>query len=65
MKSTLIFLLGLGVGTVLGILIAPEPGKVTLKKIMDEADKIVDKAVSKNKAKVGVEKREVEMTLEK
>jgi gas vesicle protein len=61
MKSTLIFLLGVGVGTVLGVLIAPEPGKVTIKKIIDEADKMVDKAVLKKKSKVAVEKLEVEM----
>jgi gas vesicle protein len=61
MKSTLIFILGVGLGTVVGLLIAPEPGKATLRKIMDEADKIVDKAVSKKNSKVMIEKREVQM----
>jgi len=30
-------------GTVLGLLIAPEPGRVTVRKIKQEADKLVDK----------------------
>lgn len=49
MKTSLIFLLGLGMGTFLGILIAPEPGKITRKKIRDEADRIIDKALAKKK----------------
>jgi gas vesicle protein len=51
MKSSLIFLLGLGMGTVLGILVAPEAGKITRRKIRDEADKIVDKALAKKRLK--------------
>lgn len=47
MKTSLIFLLGLGLGTVLGLLIAPEPGRITRKKIRDEADKLIDKALAK------------------
>ena len=42
-KSSIIFLSGLAMGAVLGILIAPEPGKVTVKKIKQEADRLVDK----------------------
>lgn len=42
-RASLIFLSGVAMGTVLGLLIAPEPGKVTLKKIKREADRLVDK----------------------
>jgi hypothetical protein len=42
MKSNLIFLLGVAMGTVLGLLIAPEPGSVTLQKIKLEADRLAD-----------------------
>ena len=51
MKTSLIFLLGIGMGTAIGILIAPEAGKITRRKIRDEADKIVDKAIAKRKVK--------------
>jgi gas vesicle protein len=51
MKSSLIFLLGLGMGTVLGILLAPEAGKITRRKIRDEADRIIDKALAKKQLK--------------
>jgi gas vesicle protein len=51
MKSSLIFLLGLGMGTVLGILIAPDAGRVTRRRIRDEADKIVDRAMAKKRLK--------------
>jgi gas vesicle protein len=47
MKSSLIFLSGVAVGTVLGLLIAPEPGSATLQKIKREADRFVDKVVEK------------------
>jgi gas vesicle protein len=51
MKTSLIFLLGIGMGTVLGILTAPEAGKITRRKIRDEADKLIDQALQKkNKA---------------
>ena len=46
MKTSLIYLLGLGMGTVLGLLIAPEAGKITRRKIRDEADRIIDKAIA-------------------
>lgn len=49
MKTSLIFLLGIGMGTVLGILVAPESGKITRRKIRDEADKLIDQAMQKNK----------------
>ena len=49
MKTSLIFLLGIGMGTVLGILIAPEAGKITRRKIRDEADKLIDQALDKKK----------------
>ncbi len=49
MKTSLIFLLGIGMGTVLGILVAPEAGKITRRKIRDEADKLIDQAMQKKK----------------
>jgi gas vesicle protein len=55
MKSSLIFLAGLGLGTVLGILIAPDPGPVTRQRIKEEADRIVDRAILKKKIKQEVE----------
>ena len=66
MKSTLIFLSGLGLGTVLGLLIAPDRGRETLKKIKAEADKIVDKIIQKQQLKQEANelKQEVEMTSE-
>ena len=42
-RGSLIFLSGVAMGTVLGLLIAPESGRVTVKKIKREADKLVDK----------------------
>lgn len=50
MKTSLIFLLGIGMGTVLGILVAPEAGKITRRKIRDEADKLIDQALQKRNA---------------
>jgi gas vesicle protein len=47
MKTSLIFLLGVGMGTVLGLIVAPEPGKVTRRRIREEADKLVDKMMTK------------------
>jgi gas vesicle protein len=47
MKSSLIFLLGVAMGTVLGLLIAPEPGSATWEKIKHEADRLVDKVGEK------------------
>jgi gas vesicle protein len=51
MKTSLIFVLGFGMGTVLGVLIAPEAGKITRRKIRDEADRIIDNAIAKKKMK--------------
>jgi gas vesicle protein len=47
MKTSLMFLLGIGMGTVLGLIVAPEPGKVTRRKIREEADKLLDKMITK------------------
>jgi hypothetical protein len=49
MKSTMIFLSGVGLGVVLGLLFAPEPGRVTLLKVRTEADRIVDKVLQKER----------------
>jgi gas vesicle protein len=51
MKTSLIFVMGVGMGVVLGLLIAPEPGKVTRKKIRAEADRMIDKALAKKQLK--------------
>ena len=50
-KTSLIFLLGLGMGTVLGIIIAPEAGRITRRKIREEADRMIDKALAKKQLK--------------
>ena len=62
MKTSLIFLLGMGMGTVLGILIAPEAGKITRRKIRDEADKLIDQAMKKKQ--LNAEVNRLESTLE-
>jgi|GEM_PF-3238499 len=49
MKSSFLFLLGFGMGTVLGILVAPEAGKITRRKIRDEADRIIDQTLNKKR----------------
>ena len=51
MKTSLIFLLGLGMGTALGILIAPEAGRITRRKIREEADRMIDRALAKKQLK--------------
>lgn len=51
MKTSLIFLLGLGMGTVLGLLTAPDAGRVTRKRIREEADRLIDKAIAEKKGK--------------
>jgi hypothetical protein len=51
MKTSLIFLLGIGMGTVLGILVAPEAGRVTRRKIREEADRFIDEALAKRDKK--------------
>ena len=58
MKTSLIFLLGIGMGTVLGILIAPEAGKITRRKIRDEADKLIDQALQKKKQQAEIDRLE-------
>ena len=62
MKTSLIFLLGIGMGTVLGILIAPEAGKITRRKIRDEADKFIDQALQKRQQQTEINR--LEATLE-
>lgn len=62
MKTSLIFLLGIGMGTVLGILIAPEAGKITRRKIRDEADKLIDQALQKKRQQAAIGR--LEATLE-
>lgn len=49
MKTSLIFLLGIGMGTIIGILIAPEAGKITRRKIRDEADRLIDEKLKKRR----------------
>jgi gas vesicle protein len=51
MKTSLIFLLGMGMGVVLGLLVAPEAGRITRKKIRAEADRMIDKALAKKELK--------------
>jgi len=47
MKSSLIFLSGVAMGTVLGLLIAPESGRATARKIKKEADRLIDRIKQK------------------
>ena len=49
-------------GTVLGILIAPEAGKITRRKIRDEADRIIDQALQKKRQEAEI--RKLDTTLE-
>ena len=51
MKTSLIFVLGVGMGVALGLLIAPEPGRITRRKIKAEADRMIDKALAKKQLK--------------
>jgi gas vesicle protein len=51
MKTSLLFLLGVGMGTVLGLLIAPEAGRITRRKIREEADRFIDKTLAKKELK--------------
>lgn len=62
MKTSLMFLLGIGMGTVLGILIAPEAGKITRRKIRDEADRIIDQTLQKKRQQAAINR--LEATLE-
>lgn len=54
--------MGIGMGTVLGILTAPEAGKITRRKIRDEADKLIDQALKKKQ--LNEEINRLEATLE-
>ena len=44
-------MLGLGMGTAIGILIAPEAGRITRRKVRDEADRMIDKVLAKKQLK--------------
>ena len=61
MKTSLIFLLGIGMGTVLGILVAPEAGKITRRKIRDEADRLIDQALQKKQQQAEIERLEASL----
>jgi gas vesicle protein len=61
MKTSLIFLLGIGMGTVLGILIAPEAGKITRRKIRDEADRIIDQTLQKKRQQAELDRLEASL----
>lgn len=61
MKTSLMFLMGIGMGTILGILVAPEAGKITRRKIRDEADKLIDQAMQKKNA--ALESNRLEQTI--
>jgi gas vesicle protein len=51
MKTSLIFLLGMGMGVALGLLTAPEAGKITRRKIRKEADRLIDRTLAKRELK--------------
>ena len=61
MKTSLIFLLGMSMGTVLGILIAPEAGKITRRKIRDEADKFIDQQLQKKQQAAEISRLEASL----
>jgi gas vesicle protein len=61
MKTSLMFVLGIGMGTVLGILIAPEAGKITRRKIRDEADKLIDQALQKKQLQAELNRLEASL----
>jgi gas vesicle protein len=42
-RLSLIFLTGVAMGTAIGLLIAPEPARATLRKVKRDADRLVDK----------------------
>lgn len=58
MKWSLIFLSGVGLGIVVALLVAPEPGSVTLLKAKAEADRIVDKVLQKERLSREVQQME-------
>lgn len=62
MKTSLMFVLGVGMGVVLGLLIAPESGRATRRKIRAEADRMIDKALAKKQLKQLVAEGEVTTT---
>jgi gas vesicle protein len=62
MKTSLIFILGVGMGVVLGLLVAPESGRITRSKIRAEADRMIDKALAKKQLKELVEEGVVTTT---
>jgi gas vesicle protein len=64
MKTSLIFLLGISMGTVLGLLVAPEPGKITRRKIRKEADNMIDKMMTKAHLKNKLEQPEATVVIE-
>jgi gas vesicle protein len=51
MKTSLIFLLGMGMGVALGLLTAPESGRITRRKIRKEADRLIDRTLAKRELK--------------
>lgn len=61
MKTSLIFLLGIGMGTVLGILIAPEAGKITRRKIRNEADRLIDETLRKRREQLAAARAEASL----
>jgi gas vesicle protein len=42
-RLSAIFLIGVAMGTALGLLMAPEPARATLRKVKRDADKLIDK----------------------
>lgn len=56
--------MGLGMGTVLGLLVAPDPGRVTRRKIREEADKFIDKALAKKQLKTLARDPDIEVITE-
>ena len=49
MERFISFVLGLATGAAIGILLAPAPGSETRRRIKEEADKLVDDALSMKK----------------
>lgn len=45
MNGILSFMVGLAAGTALGVLLAPASGKDTRRKIIEEADKLIEDAL--------------------
>jgi gas vesicle protein len=45
------FVLGVGMGVVLGLLVAPESGKATRRRIRAEADRMIDQALANKQLK--------------